>query len=482
MGNTWSTPENLGPKVNTPGDEVSPFFDGANLYFSSDWHRGLGGYDIFRAEQANGRWERIFHLGNLINSSRDDFGFVYDSFRNLGYLVSNRSGGRGNEDIYKVFKSADNIVLHVRNASDGTPIPYATIDFINCGEGLFKADSEGNYCFQAVEGLDCEIVIRADGYNDAVFQLSAMGMRQNREYDIMLSKKGEEYIGKVLSYTTRMPVAGVAVTASNQATNSTMQAETDVNGDYSLALSPNSSYIIRYSRPGFRDISRTVNTNQGNDRSILGVISMLPVSAGANETNPGSSVSPRSGGEVAAATSSGEPANISSGYAVQVAALSKPGLESFSGLENLGQVYSKYENNKYKVRVGVFDSKQKADQVLSTVKSRGYTGAFIVTEQGGAPGQQARGGTASAQQASTAGGQYKVQLAAYKDPRWFNPAGLERYGNIEERMRDGLTVKLLSSFDDIEEAKQAWRQARAAGFNTSFIVVDLGDELRKVYP
>jgi tetratricopeptide (TPR) repeat protein len=487
MGNTWSTPENLGPKVNSPGNEISPFFDGNYLYFSSDWHRGLGGYDIFRGEQANGRWERIFHLGNLVNSSRDDYGFVYDSFRNLGYLVSNRPGGRGNEDIYKVFKSADNIVLKVRNAADGTPIPYATVDFINCGEGLFKTDSRGVYSFQAVEGLNCDIVIRSDGFNDAVFKVSTMGMRQNREHEIMLSRRGEEYVGKILNYSTRMPIPGVIVSVTNQSTNSTMEATTDVNGDYALALSPNSSYLLKYSRPGFRDISRTVNTGDGFDRSILSVISMLPTAI-----DP-STVDPNAGGgtlsQSANTTGNNTGAVISRGYSIQVAALSKPELDGFSGLLDLGQVYSKREGGRHKVRVGVFNSREEAKRVLNTVKSRGYKQAFLVTEEGNSDMQPKSGNLGNPDNYDTTvpipgntRGRYKIQLAAYKNPKYFDPSPIANLGIIEEGSRNGLVIKYLSGFDELEEAKLAWRRAKTAGFDTAFIVQDVNGELTKVYP
>lgn len=484
MGNTWSTPENLGPNVNTPGNEISPFFDGAALFFSSDWHQGLGGYDIFQAEQANGRWTRVINLGNLVNSSRDDYGFVFDNFRNIGYLVSNRPGGRGNEDLYKVFKSADNIELRVRNASDGTPVPYATVDFTNCGEGLFRADSRGLYSFQAVEGLNCDIVIRSDGYNDAVFKLSTLGMRQNRSYDIMLSRRGEEFVGKILNYATRMPVAGVAVSATNQSTNSTMEANTDVNGDYALALSPNSSYVVRYSRPGFRDISRTVYTAQVGDPNILGVISMLPIAM--DPSNIPDVISP--GGDLAPKDAAPAGPAIASGYAVQVAALSKPGLEAFSGLTSLGQVYSKYEGGKYKVRVGVFSTKAEAERVLAGVKTKGYKGAFVTAEEGTVPAAQPRGvaettGVVSPPAPASGQGRYLVQLAAYKNPQWFNPAGLEGYGSVLDGQRDGLTIKYLAYFNDIELAKQAWQRAKSLGFTTAFVVVDIGGgEYRKVYP
>lgn len=501
MGNTWTAPENLGPVVNSPGDEVSPFFDGNYLHFSSNYHQGMGGYDIFRAEQANGRWARIFHQGNLINSSRDDLGFVYNSFRNIGYLVSNRPGGRGNYDLYKVFKSADNIVLNIRNASDGTPIPRATIDFLNCGEGVFKADNRGRYSFQAVEGLDCEIVVRAEGYSDAVFRVSTLGLRQNREHDIMLAKIGEQYNGKILNYQSRMPVSGVQVTATNLSTNTSMETKTDAAGNYVLALSPNAAYSIRYSRPGFRDINRNINTNEGSDRSILGTISMLPIdSAPAAPYQPGTA--PRPGMEEGQLE-----APVNSGFSVQVAALSKPGLEPFDALTSLGQVYSKVENGKYKIRVGVFSSRDQASQVLGKIRAQGYKEAFIVEEEGANQSLRPKGGAPQGYNASGAGyrpagvrsdlpdgygqaaadrvatGDYMVQLAAYEDTRYFNPATVQNLGRITDRQRnDGLTVIYLSGYSTMEEAIWAWRGARSAGYNTSFVVRDTNGNLEKVYP
>ena len=52
-GNNWtSAPENLGTRVNTRGDEITPYFDGNSLYFSSDYHQGMGGFDVFRSDMA----------------------------------------------------------------------------------------------------------------------------------------------------------------------------------------------------------------------------------------------------------------------------------------------------------------------------------------------------------------------------------------------------------------------------------------------
>ena len=68
----WSTPRNLGTPINTRGNEVAPFYDGRDLFFSSDWPRGRSGLDVFRAELGGESVSNVFHLGSGINSPRDD--------------------------------------------------------------------------------------------------------------------------------------------------------------------------------------------------------------------------------------------------------------------------------------------------------------------------------------------------------------------------------------------------------------------------
>ncbi len=98
-GDVWSEPENLGPKINTPGNEVFPYVDTDEiLYFSSDGHDGLGGLDIFSSELTNGSYSSIENLGAPFNSNSDDFGINVSSKR--GYFSSNRGHQGMDDDIY----------------------------------------------------------------------------------------------------------------------------------------------------------------------------------------------------------------------------------------------------------------------------------------------------------------------------------------------------------------------------------------------
>ncbi|MDR1563250.1 MAG: OmpA family protein [Dysgonamonadaceae bacterium] len=96
-----SYPENLGPAVNTAGDEMFPFFrDDSTLYFSSDGHAGMGGLDIFRAVPHGYSWT-VENIKSPMNSNADDFGIVFEPKKNCGYLCSNRNDSRGADHIYR---------------------------------------------------------------------------------------------------------------------------------------------------------------------------------------------------------------------------------------------------------------------------------------------------------------------------------------------------------------------------------------------
>ncbi|MEM9050675.1 MAG: hypothetical protein AAGC47_01375 [Bacteroidota bacterium] len=87
-----SDPVNLGPDINTPGNEVTPFFrkDQDALYFSSDWHHGLGGYDIFKVDYFEGSFSFPENLRPPFSSSANDLYYSFNSYTRRGSVTSNR--------------------------------------------------------------------------------------------------------------------------------------------------------------------------------------------------------------------------------------------------------------------------------------------------------------------------------------------------------------------------------------------------------
>ncbi|WP_435624700.1 OmpA family protein [Flagellimonas sp.] len=108
-GQIMSAPVNLGPRINSSGNEISPFLFEGSFYFASDVFYGLGGMDIYQSTiESRDTFSIPVNLGSGINSTADDFGMI---IRNegeglLGYFASNRDGGKGSDDIYG-FKVAE---------------------------------------------------------------------------------------------------------------------------------------------------------------------------------------------------------------------------------------------------------------------------------------------------------------------------------------------------------------------------------------
>ena len=153
IGETWGQMVNLGPTVNTPGNEVFPYIaaDGA-LYFSSDGHGGLGNLDLFYTVQ-NGaqKWSAPENLGAPFCSAADDLGFIVDSENRNGYFSSDRMGGFGADDIYSYHvvgsfspyananRNLDGLVIKDEN---GNPMEGVPVSAINFNEIALSGDDE----------------------------------------------------------------------------------------------------------------------------------------------------------------------------------------------------------------------------------------------------------------------------------------------------------------------------------------------------
>jgi len=99
----FQEPVNLGPNVNSVGDEQAPFIhaDGQTLYYSSNQHDGLGKNDLFISRFKNNEWGKPENLGYPINTHNDEVGLIVDREGQFAYYASSREGGMGGADLYK---------------------------------------------------------------------------------------------------------------------------------------------------------------------------------------------------------------------------------------------------------------------------------------------------------------------------------------------------------------------------------------------
>lgn len=154
-GKTWSDPVNLGPNINTAGNEYYPFFNkGDNkLYFSSDGWPGAGGLDIFKIDPTDDVtvWKKLQNLKLPMNSGGDDLGITFNrDDPNSGYFSSNRGAKRNNFDIYKFYIEPCSITLEgvITDCETTEPIPNAIIRITNDKDTSvinLTADAKGRY-------------------------------------------------------------------------------------------------------------------------------------------------------------------------------------------------------------------------------------------------------------------------------------------------------------------------------------------------
>lgn len=99
---SWSIAKNLGPTINTSGNEKSPFIhsDSQTLYFSSDGHKGIGGFDIYFSKYRDKSWTKPINIGYPINTKSNDLGFIVNTQGTKAYFASDKLKGNGGWDIY----------------------------------------------------------------------------------------------------------------------------------------------------------------------------------------------------------------------------------------------------------------------------------------------------------------------------------------------------------------------------------------------
>nr|WP_299346002.1 OmpA family protein [Allomuricauda sp.] len=170
VNGSYGKPINLGPEINTEARETFPYISSENiLYFASDGHLGLGGLDIFGVSlNEDGRYSDVTNLKQPINSNYDDFGFIFDDKRQVGFLSSNREGEKGSasDDIYKVREACAIQILEgiISDAETYLPLPDARVTLLddnNKTVAWTTSNVDGLYRFD--DDLECNRQYRVRG-------------------------------------------------------------------------------------------------------------------------------------------------------------------------------------------------------------------------------------------------------------------------------------------------------------------------------
>ena len=199
--NQYGTPENLGNIINTAGRESFPYISKDNvLYYSSDGIPGLGGLDIFAVKfNTDGSTSKPVNIGMPGNSADDDFCFVFNSDSKIGFLTSNRPGGKGKDDIYSfhedkplLFSCQKNIKGIVKDAKTKAIIANAKVilsDKVMKEVSTDQSKTDGTFTFEKVNCNDSHYYLRGEKEKYETAEVNVTVGKDEVVYEILLNPR-----------------------------------------------------------------------------------------------------------------------------------------------------------------------------------------------------------------------------------------------------------------------------------------------------
>jgi outer membrane protein OmpA-like peptidoglycan-associated protein len=207
----WSSPINMGAKVNSIGDEMNPFIHGDILYFSSRGFFGFGGIDVFRVDLSVDE-PVVENLGAPINTAYDDFSFTMND-NDKGYVSSNRSSKKAEDEIYSFVYYPVNVV---KDAEDGSVVEDIDVTISEMIDGKWKqvslqrTNKSGEWKYEFKEGVGYKVKFDNSYRNSKEFELTASGNREKELQALQNVDMQRVFIdGYVIDEETKKGIEGV---------------------------------------------------------------------------------------------------------------------------------------------------------------------------------------------------------------------------------------------------------------------------------
>jgi peptidoglycan-associated lipoprotein len=190
QSDSWSKPRNLGPDINTPGNELFPYLrEDGSLYFASDGQIGMGGLDIFKATpQPDGSWS-VRNMRAPINSFADDFGIIFEDGSEKGIFSSTRKG-RGNDELYtfELPPLRFSVTGLVKDEKTGAPIQGAVVQLIASDGSNLQAETgnSGDFKFTLKQDVDYIFLASKRGYLNGKEKETTKAQEKSRDYMVTI--------------------------------------------------------------------------------------------------------------------------------------------------------------------------------------------------------------------------------------------------------------------------------------------------------
>lgn len=292
----WGKPVNLGPGINTEYGEEGAFMhpDGKTLFFSSQGHNSMGGYDIFMTvfDEAGGTWSKPENLGAPLNTPDDDVFMVLSADSKHGYYTSIRGEGKGEKDIYRATFLEDimnkNVALVKGKVTDEKGNSLGTIITVknkSTGEtvGTFESNSAtGKYLISLPSGKNYILEAAAEGY---VTYNEPLDIAYKNDYqeilkDIVLKSKSAYMFGKVVDENGNGITAEIEV-VDNSTNQIVGRYSAKEDGTFRITVPTGKNYGVVFNKAGylFQSVNAEIPDSVGYEKD-LGNIMLQKVDVG----------------------------------------------------------------------------------------------------------------------------------------------------------------------------------------------------------
>ncbi len=190
-GDTYGPPVNLGNVINSFGDEETPYYTEGVLYYSSNGHPNIGGFDVFQSTWDGSVWSPPLNLGKPFNSPADDMYFSLDESGYNGFVVSNREGGRSVksktccDDIWTITIPEVIIDLMATTFSEKAALQGATVELIimndeDMGKTDKKVNAKGNdFAFLLESEMAYRVIASKEGYHPDTVEFNTVDLAES---------------------------------------------------------------------------------------------------------------------------------------------------------------------------------------------------------------------------------------------------------------------------------------------------------------
>lgn len=182
-GGKWSPPMNLGPNINTPGNEMFPYSsEEGSFYFASNAHNSMGGLDVFVTSYEGGKWLRPENLNYPLNSSKDDFAYVMSN-DSVGYVSSTRSD---TDRVYQFVKRPPTFSVEgfVKDSKTKKPLANATVKLLGNKRIALNTDSTGKYTTPLEPGNDYLVLASLKDYFSHSEYVRTAGEKYSKKFTV----------------------------------------------------------------------------------------------------------------------------------------------------------------------------------------------------------------------------------------------------------------------------------------------------------